>query len=290
MPRQTLITLAAASAFLWSFGASAADCRYPADVVDGNDLAEKFDAPLNECVWTKVQSNWGGLSEAGDYSGGVLLSNIEERLGPLVLHAHGNRYQGPIRGMNSDGTERPDGQRTGAAIMSRQRFLGGRFEARVTIPAELGVVSAFWTYNNYTSRDGVEHNHEIDIEFPGRAVADDPPSLDYVMLTTWVGLKEGQSTSSFSHLPAAVADGKFHLLRFDWLPPEEGRGGYVKFYVDGHEMATTTTNVPTAPGNVWLGLWFPPVWAGTPDFDSVEMKVDWVHVSPLSGPDPAHSP
>jgi hypothetical protein len=282
MPRPTVLSIATASLILFGAESAAADCRSPADVVDGKELIEKFDSPLNECIWTKIQSNWGGLSATGDYSGGVLLSNIEEGRGPLVLHAHGNQYKGSVRGMNSDGTLRPDGKRTGSAIMSRQRFLGGRFEARVTIPAELGVVSAFWTYNNFTSRDGVEHNHEIDIEFPGRPVEDAPPSLDYVMLTTWVGLEGGQSTSSLSRLPAPVTDGKFHILRFDWLPPEEGVGGYVKFFVDDKPLATTTSNVPSKPGNLWLGLWFPPIWAGTPNFGSVEMKVDWVRVSPLA--------
>lgn len=262
----------------------AATCRFPADAVVSKELFYRFNGPLNECLWTKVQSNWGGLSETGDYSGGVLYANIEESGEPLILHAHGNLYNGRIRGLNSDDSVRPNGRRTGASIMSRQRYLGGRFEARVTIPAALGVVSAFWTYNNFTTQDGIEHNHEIDIEFPGRPIPDSPPSLDYVMLTTWVGLKKGQSTPAYKALPATVTDGKFHVLRFDWLPPEGGTGGYVKFFVDEHPLATTTTNIPTEPGNVWLGLWFPPVWAGTPDFDSVEMKVDWVRISPLDAP------
>ncbi|HEX2840199.1 glycoside hydrolase family 16 protein [Hyphomicrobium sp.] len=261
-----------------------AGCHVPADVVAGQELFETFKAPLNECVWTKVQSNWGGLTATGDYSGGVLLDNIQEGTWPLVLHAYGNRYNGPIRGLNSDDSVRPDGRRTGAAIMTRQRFLGGRFEVRATVPDALGVVSAFWTYNNFTTRDGVEHNHEIDIEFPGRPRTNAPPSLKYVMLTTWTGLKDGQSTSALERLPASVTDGKYHVLRFDWLPPSDGGAGYVKFFIDGALLTTTTTNVPSEPGNVWLGLWFPPEWAGTPDFDSVEMKVDWVRISPLQAP------
>ncbi len=284
MRQQTKLCCAAVGLICWGPACGLASCHFPADAVTGNALFEPFKAPLNACVWTKVQSNWGGLTETGDYSGGVLLDNIQEGGSPLVLHAHGNRYTGPIRGLNSDDTVRPDGRRTGAAIMTRQRFLGGRFEARVTVPDALGVVSAFWTYNNFTTRDGVEHNHEIDIEFPGRPRTDAPPSLKYVMLTTWVGLKDGQSTSALERLPASVTDGEFHVLRFDWLPPTDGSGGYVKFFIDGALLTTTTTNVPNEAGNVWLGLWFPPVWAGTPDFDSVEMKVDWVRVSPLDTP------
>ncbi len=279
----TQLCSASVLALLLASPGASAGCRLPADVTVKDELFDDFREPLNDCVWTRVQSNWGGLTEAGDYSGGVLLANIEEGPGPLVLHARGNYYKGPIRGFNSDDSVRPDGHRTGASIMTRQRYFGGRFEARVTIPAELGVVTAFWTFNNFTTQDGVEQNHEIDIEFPGHPAEDSPPNLRYVMLTTWTGLKTGQSTSVNRKLPAAVADGKYHVLRFDWVPPDAGKGGSVTYFVDGHELATTTTNVPSEPGNLWLGLWFPPEWAGTPNFDSVEMKVDWVRITPLEG-------
>ena len=197
----------------------------------------------------------------------------------IVLEAHGNHYSGPARGYNSDGTMRPDGRRTGAAIRSRQRFLGGRFEARVTIPAQLGVVSAFWSFF-YEKTTTDERNHEIDIEFPGQASAHSPPALTHVTLSTWRGLAAGQSTAAFVKLPHAVADGAFHLLRFDWLPPSASQAPAVKFYIDDKLLHVARTNVPSEPANIWLGLWFPPQWAGKPEFTSVSMRVDWIRITP----------
>jgi Glycosyl hydrolases family 16 len=258
------------------------DCPEAADALSTREIFSDFTrGGLDSCDWIKVQSNWGGHTESGDYSGGVIKANVGERDGMLVLTAHGNRYDGDIRGYDRDGSMRPDGRRTGAAIMSRQRYLGGRFEARVTIPAVLGVASALWTFFYAETPGGAEENHEIDIEFPGRPSDDGAPSLGYVMFSTWRGLAKGQWTTAFEALPGTVTDGKFHDLRFDWHPPDVGSQGSVAFYIDGRLLETIRTNVPSKPGNVWLGLWFPPKWAGVPDFSTAEMKVDWIRISPL---------
>jgi beta-glucanase (GH16 family) len=256
------------------------DCPEAADTLSTRAIFAEFKRGLDSCEWIKVQSNWGGHSETGDYSGGVIKANIEERDGGLVLTARGNRYAGEVRGYDRDGTMRSDGRRTGAVIMSRQRYLGGRFEARVTIPADLGVASALWTFF-YEERNGTVENHEIDIEFPGRSSDEAAPSLRYVLLSTWRGLLKGEWTTVFKALPETVADGNFHVLRFDWDPPNARSDGSVAFYIDGRLLQTIGTNVPSKPGNVWLGLWFPPKWAGVPDFSTAEMKVDWVRISPL---------
>ena len=256
-------------------------CPEPADAVSTRAIHAQFKGRgLDGCDWVIVQKNWGGHTTAGDYSGGVIKANVGMRDGKLVLTARGNRYDGPIRGYNKDGSMRPDGRRTGAVIMSRQRYLGGRFEARVTIPVELGVASALWTFF-YAERDGTVENHEIDIEFPGRPSDAAAPSFDYVLLSTWRGLTKGQWTTAFEPLPATVTDGKFHVLRFDWQPQDAGRKGFVAFYIDGRLLKTIRTTVPSKAGNLWLGLWFPPKWAGVPDFVEVKMKVDWVRITPL---------
>jgi beta-glucanase (GH16 family) len=258
-------------------------CPEPANAVSTRALVDTFSGAIaGSCDWTIVQSNWGGHTAAGDYSGGVITANVGKRDGQLVLTARGNRYDGDIRGYDKDGTVRPDGRRTGAAIMSRQRYLGGRFEARVTIPPDLGVASALWTFFYAEPPDGggIE-NHEIDIELPGRANDDAPPSFRYVLLSTWRGLKTGEWTTAFQALPETVTDGKFHVLRFDWQPPSQQDPGFVAFYIDGRLLKTIRSNVPSRAGNLWLGLWFPRKWAGVPDFDTAEMTVDWVRITPL---------
>ncbi len=283
--RQALPVLVVLAGLLLSNSAGAGDadreCPEAADAVSARAIFDEFTGPdLDACNWIMVQKNWGGHSASGDYSGGVIKANVGRRDDKLVLTARGNRYDGDIRGYNRDGTLRPDGRRTGAVIMSRQRYLGGRFEARVTIPADLGVASALWTFF-YAERDGTIENHEIDIEFPGRPSDGAAPSYRYALLSTWRGLAEGEWTTVFKALPATIADGKFHVLRFDWQPPDAGSQGFVAFYIDGSLIETIRKDVPNKPGNLWLGLWFPLKWAGVPDFSTAEMKVDWVRISPL---------
>ncbi len=259
-------------------------CPEAANAVSTRALHDTFSGDIaDSCDWTIVQSNWGGHTATGDYSGGVIPANVGKRDGRLVLTARGNRYDGDIRGYDKDGTMRSDGRRTGGAIMSRQRYLGGRFEARVTIPPHLGVASALWTFFYEEPPDGgAIANHEIDIELPGRASDDAPPSFRYALLSTWRGLKTDQFTTVFQPLPETVTEGKFHVLRFDWQPPSEKDPGFVAFYIDGRLLKTIRTNVPSRAGNLWLGLWFPRTWAGVPDFDTTEMKVDWVRITPLA--------
>lgn len=256
-------------------------CRDAADAVSTRAIFADFKSGgLDACDWITVQKNWGGHTAAGDDSGGVIKANVASRDGMLVLTARGNLYEGGVRGYNRDGTERDDGRRTGAVIMSRQRYLGGRFEARVTIPSDLGVASALWTFF-YAERNGSVENHEIDIEFPGRPGDDGAPSYRYALLSTWRGLSKGQWTTVFKALTQTVADGNFHVLRFDWQPPDAGSDGFVAFYIDGRLLETIRKDIPSKPGNLWLGLWFPRKWAGVPDFAIAEMTVDWVRITPL---------
>ena len=258
-------------------------CPEAADAVSTRPLFDDFSAPIkSSCDFTIVQKNWGGHTPAGDYSGGVIKTNVAHRDGHLVLTARGNRYDGAIRGYDRDGTIRPDGRRTGAVIMTRQRYLGGRFEARVTIPPDLGVASALWTFFYAEPQGAPIENHEIDIEFPGRADDAAAPSFDYVLLSTWRGVEDGEWTTAFERLPAPLTDGKFHTLRFDWQPPSGSDTGSVAFYIDGRLLKTIRTHVPQKAGNLWLGLWFPRKWAGVPDFATAEMLVDWVRITPLA--------
>ena len=103
--------------------------------------------------------------------------------------------------------------------------------------------------------------------------------MNHVAFTTWTGLEDGQSTTAFRSVPAPELD--FHTLRFDWLPPMAGSTGRVDFYIDGHLLYTASENVPTEPAPLWLGVWFPQVWAGDPNFTIADMLVDWVRITPL---------
>jgi beta-glucanase (GH16 family) len=258
-------------------------CSDTENTITDELISEDFSLPvLDPCTWVVVQANWGGQQNGHDYNGGVLAENVSVRDGLLVLRAHGNAYRGPSRGINLDGSVRRDGKRTGAAIMTRQRYQGGRFEARFRAIKRPGAVSALWTFFYDQSAEGVIRNHEIDIEFPGQAHDEAPISFRSATLTTWTGLQPGQTTAAFAAVFHKLIDSDLHILRFDWRPKTLAWSGAVSFYIDGRLKHVTRHNVPSEPGNVWLGAWFPPVWAGEPEFDEAEMIVDWVHIIPLA--------
>ncbi len=253
------------------------------DIVSNEPLYDDFSGSgIDHCKWSAVRANWGGQKDGEDYNGGVVPGNVSIRDHALVLTARGNLYAGPVQGIDSNGNLRENGRRSGAALMTRHRYLGGRFEASVKIVEHFGAVSAMWTFFYDELPGGTVRNHEIDIEFPGNANADSAPSFDHVTLTSWTGLKPGESTAAFRTLPASLADGKFHRLTFEWNPPTADNPGSVVFSIDGNELAVTRTNVPSEPANLWLGTWFPPDWAGVPDFNQAEMLVNWVRITPLS--------
>ena len=243
-------------------------------------VVEDFsDDRLDPCTWVAMRENWGGKADGVDYNGGVVPENISVSKGKAHLRALGNFYSGAVRGFGSDGQARPHGRRTGAAIVSRQRFLGGRFEARVRIASMPGVCSAMWTFFYDAEPGKPVRNHEIDIEFPGREHIDAAPSFQHVAMTTWTGLQRGQFTTAFR--PLRSADEEFHTLRFDWYPPSSISIGRVDFYIDDEMLYSTDENVPSEPAPLWLGVWFPQQWAGTPDFEEAEMVLDWVRIGPL---------
>lgn len=256
------------------------------EVVANDDPQTFFDdfsaSSLDQCRWIILHEAWG----AEDGNGGVIPANVEVDNGLAKLTALGDLYIGAKRGIDANGRRRLNGRRAGAAIMTRRRFGGGRFEARVRIAPVLGVCSAMWTYRKRVSKDGTVLNHEIDIEFPGHRDAKSPPSLDFVGLTTWTGLDPEQKSSASIRTLQQLD--KFLTLRFDWYPPAgatEGTystTGRVEFYINDRLVHVSRRNIPTEPAPLLLGVWFPKAWAGQPAFKETTMSIDWVHVSPFS--------
>ena len=253
---------------------------------DGDEVAPS--------VWKVAYRNWGGKTDSGeDYNGGVHPDNVSVESGMLVLTAHGDRYTGEPMGITSSGGQRGDGTRVGAAIATEAYMGSGRYEIRMKVADALGVCSAPWTFHYrelYPGEAGYVPNpmgytvlnHEIDMEMPGRpGSAFTDISFSWALLNTWVGEQEDEYTSLHTDLGVAQNDGEFHTYRFDWRTGGSGVEPEVAFYVDDVLVTTSTTHVPTAAGRLWLGAWFPKEWAGDPDFESAQMVVDWVRVTPF---------
>ena len=248
---------------------------------------------LDTDKWLIAEKNWGGTVNVDgvteDYNGGVIAENVKLRDGELVLTGFGNEYNGELKGINRDKSRRSDGKRCGGAIATRDYFGSGSYEIRAKIAPELGCCSAMWTFEyeeNYSGDTLNIVNHEIDIEFPGRDKNDDL-SLSHALCTTWV-TEDDYKTKSVDC--GDQADGEFHTYRFDWHTGSDSETPRVEYYFDDVLTYTAYDFIPTNESRFWLGLWFPKYWAGTPDFEQTEFKVDYVKITPFheSGDTPQH--
>ncbi|MCX7011994.1 MAG: glycoside hydrolase family 16 protein [Candidatus Sumerlaeota bacterium] len=255
---------------------------------------------LDPGKWMIARRQWGGKGK----NGGVVAENVSTRDGHVVLEAHGDQYQGPVKGVEKRGkdfVEIDEGRRVGASIVTKDRFASGRYEVRARIPRHLGACSAFWTfyYDEVAPKPGPSEskpanarrkpkiiNHEIDIELPGRpGRTPQGVGYDWMLFITWTGVGAKEDTSDRIQLPNALNDGEFHTYRFDWHTGGNGIAPSVVFFLDGKELRTVTTNVPSIAGHFWIGIWFPKGSTGEPDYDTETLDVDWARITPFHEPD-----
>lgn len=242
---------------------------------------------------------WGGAN------GGVVVENIELNGDGLRIYANGDLYSGNIQGVNRDGDPKfhthpndpklgqPWTNRVGGTIVFKHKTGFGSYRVKATIPTELGVCAAFWTffYNEVypgsaawteflaeglhpqgNEIDGyyMTRNHEIDIEFPshldGGILAE--PSFNNMKCNTWRGELQNwdvppshpdyweEYRDNLTPTGIDMYAGGEHEFRFDWYEDK------VEFFIDGVLKRTNvntpkSNNLPTIAGHFTFGLWFP---------------------------------
>lgn len=217
-------------------------------------LLDDFKNGIDKNKWYISVGNWSSA-----VSNGLKAENVgytKEDL--LVLKANGEYY--------------PDSEMklTGAALVSKETMGPGKYEVVMKVMPRLGACTAFWTF--YYEND--HYNHEIDIELPGSK------SYEYVMNTNWIGVGSKEHTSKIIKTPTPANDGKWHKYTFEWHTNPK----VIKYYVDDELTAITDDHVPTANGQLWIGVWFPNKWAGEPLFESDYLLVDWISYQPFAEP------
>lgn len=271
-------------------------------------LCDDFDGTsLNTNLWYKVRKNWGGQinGTSTSYNGGVLPENVSVSGGNLYLEGHGDLYTGSLKGINKDGTTRADGKKVGGGIASRSYLGSGMYEVRMKVLPHFGAVSTIWTFHyqefgqgtqQYNANGGTGEfwvsNHEIDIEMPGRpAAAASNISFNYALFNTWIGERDSpqEYTTGYTDTGINNADGNFHVYKIEWRTGSAANrsDSYVKFYIDGVLKRTSTgpaTHVPWKKGRLWLANWFARDWAGTANFDTASMVVDYVRFTAVNDP------
>ena len=278
------------------------DTPEPIPAMTTDILFDDFNSALDPQKWLVVDKAWGGDN------GGLVPENVKLNDGLLLLHAHGDEYNGDVVGHNERKT------RVGSGIATRDYYASGRYEVRARIPEEYGAASAFWTFHyiehfpsetEYWEEPSRVRNSEIDWEFP-TALQDgsshDPISFDNARLNSWGGELGGEG----AHHPGriqVISDGEFHTYGIDWHSGDEGTTPAVIWSIDNvevyrHEgLSFGQDNVPSAASRFWLGIWFPAAgykelidgeyvdrvgWAGNPSFDETTLEIDWVRITPYN--------
>eukprot|EP00164_Ancoracysta_twista_P000321 GFYU01000445.1.p2 GENE.GFYU01000445.1~~GFYU01000445.1.p2 ORF type:complete len:648 (-),score=276.65 GFYU01000445.1:332-2275(-) len=255
---------------------------------------------LDADAWQVGYKQWGGK----DVNGGVHPDNVEVSNGTLKLKVNGDRYSGEVKGVNKDMSIREDGKRVGSAVATRKYFASGSYEIKMKVAPVMGVCSALWTFNYEEYYPGDEEydrhckdspikcnpdywasNAEIDMEFP-TALTQDGTDISFSQgrLNSWFGENPGEYESNFQNVGGDQADGQFHIYRFDWHTGDytTKQEKKVEFYVDDKLVRTISGEfTPTVSGQLWLGAWFPYLWAGNPDFDTSVMEIDYVKITPF---------
>lgn len=260
---------------------------------------DKFEGALDESKWERVNRVWGQPTNPLHQHGGVIPENVYLRAGHAVMRALGDQYAGTLRG--------PQGhtKRLGGVLKSKQRFASGRYEFKMRIlqAPDMGVLSTAWTFwykqitaesdpeawekaihaGNIPENGRIVLNHEIDIEVKGA-------NLGNPIYTNWIGEKTGEYDSQNVPYPGGLNDQKFHVYRWDWHTGGGGQEPRVEYYIDDQLIRVSTTKIPYIASYINVGNWFA-WWAGNdsgtykaPNFESMEMFVDWVKFTPFNEP------
>jgi len=220
----------------------------------------------------------------GKNNNGIVPLNVDINDDYLILRANGDLYNGPVQGVEKSGGTYPyNGQRTrvGGGVFTKQYFGSGTYEVRAKVMPYFGAYSAFWTFFYEEDAGKVVYNDEIDIELPGRPSPSGNANFGYILGNTFRTEVDLQTNFIDQQKVTGVLlnDGLFHTYRFDWFSGNNVTTPYVKFYIDDKQVGINQQHVPTIKGRFWIAVWFTEV-AGSARFDTGEMLVDWVRITP----------
>lgn len=156
---------------------------------------------------------------------------------------------------------------------------GGRFEARIKLPAGQGLWPAFWLLGNDIGSNGWPTCGEIDIM---ENVGYEPAIVHGTLHGP--GYSGGNGISAGKALASGNYSDDFHLYAVEW------EGAQIRFYVDGNLYASRTPADLPNNGAVWvfdhpffiiLNVAVGGTWPGSPNGSTVfpqQMLVDYVRV------------
>jgi hypothetical protein len=199
--------------------------------------------------------------------GGFVRDNVAVRDGALVLSVRGDRYVGPVVGIEASGAARVDGKRSAGAVATRDLFASATYQIQGRLAGPPGVEVAMWVMADDDRAGGA------DLAAPG--VVQGLPSYGAVRMRSRTGL--GVSEQNQFALVQRLDDGASHILRFDWYTTSQPT---VDFWVDDVSRWKATEQVlDGATRRLWIVAWVPD--DAPADFDTAEIRIENAFVTPF---------
>ncbi|MDB4977707.1 MAG: hypothetical protein JWN48_6048 [Myxococcaceae bacterium] len=233
---------------------------------------ENFDGTTLSSTWLLAH---GVHSFAGSTArGGFVRDNVSLQNGNLILSVRGDRYTGPVRGIDEGGALRADGRRSAAAVVTRDLFASGTYQVQGHLVGPPGVELALWVMADDDRAGG------IDLGLPGlTGDAGDAGSLGYaaLRLRTRTSRDPGESTVDQLALAQSLDDGQSHIVRFDWYTVNAPTA---QFWLDDSPRWTSTSHVPSGTTRrLWIVAWVPD--DRTADFETAELRIENAFITPF---------
>ena len=230
---------------------------------------------MDDNVWYAIEGSWHTDVSGAPHNG------MKKRNLFYTKDSTGNGYLA-IRGRgiyNKDSdfeTNKPEG----GGIETINHLLPGRYIIRMAAMPREGGVSTMWTYCSTTGSEATSQN-EIDIEIGGTTKAS---QYEHEWCTSWTKHTDKETRTVNVTDILYLNDGKMHDFAFDWYTDyKNSNEGRVDWFIDGKYIESLSGSmIPDHAMPLWVGLWFPPLWAGVPAFTEDYMIIDRITYTAFS--------
>ena len=229
------------------------------DATNELNFVDDLKGGLNNDVWWALDGAWH-TEDAGAPHNGVRRRNLF-----YTKDSDNNDYLA-IKGRGYYNTEdsKTANLPEGGVIVTKNHLTPGRYEIQMAAHPREGAVTAMWTYCTVTGNELTSQN-EIDIEIGGTTSGN---QFEHLWSTTWTKKTNKETKAPKVSDQLYLNDGKIHKYSFDWYTNYMGTGvKRIDWFIDEVYLTSITGEVvPEHNMPLWVGLWFPPRWAGNPSF------------------------
>lgn len=233
---------------------------------DERNIDENFSNGLDDSKWYALEGAWHTTEAAAPHNGmkhrNLFYSTDDNNEKYLVIRGRGYYNRDEDFEYN-----KPEG----GCIVTKEHLGPGRYEIEMAAMPREGGVTAMWTYCTTTGSEITSQN-EIDIEIGGST---DGTQFENFWATSWTKQQTKDTDTINVTDMLYLNDGKIHKYTFDWYTDYLGTGEKrVDWYIDEVFIGSMSGNVVSEHEMpLWVGVWFPPLWAGQPAFEEDYMII-----------------